>query len=57
MSDLSARLGELFAAERTVRRIHADLTKRGALTKLVRKKWSVNQEMSDELFSKRSLEK
>lgn len=34
-----------------------DLTKRGALTKLVRKKWSVNQEMSDELFSKRSLEK
>lgn len=30
MSDLSARLGELFAAERTVRRIHADLTKRGA---------------------------
>ncbi|UQA54707.1 outer membrane lipoprotein-sorting protein [Polyangium aurulentum] len=34
-----------------------DHTKGGHWTKMVRKSWKVNQEMSDDMFSKRSLEK
>ena len=34
-----------------------DNTKGGAWTKMIRKTWKVNEAMSDDLFSKRELEK